>query len=236
MQTKTFVGHAGIKDAELGIAEIVVSAYGNLDYDGDIVEKGASAKQIAGEYGPNPKGMLDHDWSMRSAVAKTVNWWEEDDGLHIEAQYNLAKQVGREAFDDLKFYGEDMQFSVGYEIKVSERAPQADRDKGVRRYIKEWVINEWSHVMLGANDQTRLVSMKAGARNSAADAAALQSAHDALVSAGAVCAHPKSEEPSEEESGEEPIKSQEVDAPSEPVGIPDRKRDEFRLLVASTLT
>lgn len=159
-KTKSFGGRAEIKDAEQGIAEVVVSAYGNLDYDGDIVLKGASAKQIKGEYGPNPKGMLDHDWSMRSAVAKTLEMWEEDDGLHITAQYNLGKQVGREAFDDLKFYGEDMQFSVGYEVKESERAPQAEREKGIRRYIKEWVINEWSHVMLGANDQTHLVSLK----------------------------------------------------------------------------
>lgn len=159
-KTKSFAGRASVKDAEQGIAEVVVSAYGNLDFDGDVVLKGASAKQIKGEYGPNPKGMLDHDWSMRSAVAKTIAWWEEDDGLHIEAQYNLAKQVGREAFDDLGFYGDDMQFSVGYEIKESERAPDADRAKGIRRYIKEWVINEWSHVMLGANDQTHLVSMK----------------------------------------------------------------------------
>jgi hypothetical protein len=114
MLHKSFRGHADIKSADEGLAEIVVSAYGNVDHDGDIVVKGAAAKQIAGEYGPNPKGFLDHSCSMLTAVAKTLRWWEEDDGLHIEAQYNLEKEIGRDAFSDLKFYGSDMEFSVGY--------------------------------------------------------------------------------------------------------------------------
>lgn len=160
MQRKSFRGHAAVKDADQGIAEVVVSAYGNIDHDGDIVIKGASAKQIAGDYGPNPKGLLDHDWSMRSAVAKTLRWWEEDDGLHIEAQYNLEKEAGRDAFSDLKFYGADMEFSVGYVVKESERPDTADKTRGARRVIKEWEIQEWSHVMLGANSDTYLVGAK----------------------------------------------------------------------------
>lgn len=160
MNQKSFRGHAAVKDVDQGLAEVVVSVYGNVDHDGDIVVKGACAKQIAGDYGPNPKGLLDHDWSMRSAVAKTLRWWEEDDGLHIEAQYNLEKEAGRDAFSDLKFYGADMEFSVGYAIKTSERPTEAQRGKGARRVITEWQINEWSHVMLGANSDTRLVDAK----------------------------------------------------------------------------
>lgn len=161
MNTKSFRAHCAVKDATKGLAEVIVSAYGpNPDEDGDVVVKGAVAKQIAGEYGPNPKGMLDHDWSMRSAVAKTIGWWEDDDGLHIEAQYNLEKEIGRDAFSDLIFYGADMEFSVGYQVKAAERASDEDRAKGIRRYITEWQINEWSHVMLGANHETGLVSAK----------------------------------------------------------------------------
>lgn len=157
---KSLPGRAMVKNAAEGIAEIVVSAYGNVDHDKDVVERGAVAKQIAGLYGPNPKGMLDHDRSMRSAVAKTLRMWEEADGLHVLAQYNLAKQAGREAFEDLLFYGDDMQFSVGYEVKV-RRAPNADeKARGARQVITEWQINEWSHVMLGANSDTRLVGAK----------------------------------------------------------------------------
>jgi len=164
MQHKSLRGRAFVKDAAQGIAELVVSAYGNVDHDGDIVEQGAVAKQIAGEYGPNPKGLLDHDWSMRAAVAKTLKMWEEPDGLHVEAQYHLAKQVGREAFDDLTFYGEDMEFSVGYEIKASRRPTDEERARGAKQVITEWRIDEWSHVMLGANSDTRLVTVKARAR------------------------------------------------------------------------
>lgn len=160
MNRKSLPGHATVKDATQGIAEIVVSAYGNVDYDGDIVERGAVAKQIAGEYGPNPKGLLDHDWSMRSAVAKTLRMWEEDDGTHIEAQYNLAKQAGREAFDDLTFYGEDMEFSVGYQIKARRNPDEGEKARGAKQVITEWQLDEWSHVMLGANSSTYLVGAK----------------------------------------------------------------------------
>lgn len=163
MNRKSLPGRAMVKDATQGIAEIVVSAYGNVDHDKDIVLKGSVSKQIAGEYGPNPKGLLDHDWSMRSAVAKTLRMWEEDDGTHIEAQYNLAKQVGREAFDDLTFYGDDMEFSVGYEVKARRAPNDAEKAMGARQVITEWQINEWSHVMLGANSDTRLVAAKAKA-------------------------------------------------------------------------
>jgi HK97 family phage prohead protease len=161
MNRKALRGRAMVKDATQGIAELVISVYGNVDFDRDIVEQGACAKQIAGEYGPNPKGMLDHDWSMRSAVAKTLRWWEEPDGTHVEAQYNLEKEIGRDAFSDLQFYGDDMEFSVGYEVKA-RRAPNDDEKAlGAKQVITEWQINEWSHVMLGANSATRLVGAKA---------------------------------------------------------------------------
>ena len=161
MNRKSYRGHAAVKDAAQGIAEIVVSAYGNVDHEGDVVLKGASAKQIAGDYGPNPKGMLDHNYSMLTAVAKTLRWWEEDDGLHIEAQYNLEKQVGREAFSDLIFYGEDMEFSVTYKIKATERPTPEQKAAGTRRVISEWEIDEWSGVWLGMNSETGVVAAKA---------------------------------------------------------------------------
>lgn len=160
MLHKSFRGHADIKSAEQGLAEVVVSAYGNVDHDGDIVMKGAAAKQIAGEYGPNPKGFLDHSNSMLHAVAKTLRWWEEDDGTHIEAQYNLEKEIGRDAFSDLKFYGDDMEFSVGYMIKNAQRPTDEQKALGAKQIITEWQINEWSHVWLGANSDTRLVGAK----------------------------------------------------------------------------
>lgn len=161
MEHKSFHGHATVKAQPEGIAEIVVSAYGNLDEDRDIVLPGATAKQLAGGYGPNrPKGLLDHDRSMRSAVAKTLDWWEADDGVHIKAQYNLDKQAGREAFSDLLFYGDDMEFSVGYSVKATAEPTIEQKQAGARRVISEWAINEWSHVWLGANHATGTVSAK----------------------------------------------------------------------------
>ena len=158
---KSMPGRVLVKDATQGIAEIVVSGYGNVDRQKDLVLRGASAKQIAGEYGPNPKGILDHDPTMRSAVAKTLRMWEEDDGTHIEAQYNLSKQASREAFEDLAFYGEDMQFSVGYEIKAKREPTPLEKAAGARQVITEWRIIEWSAVMHAANTNAHLVGVKA---------------------------------------------------------------------------
>lgn len=171
---KTLPGRALVKDAPQGIAELVVSAYGNVDHDADIVERGAVARQIAGDYGPNPKGMLDHDRSMRSAVAKTLRMWEEEDGLHVLAQYNLGKQAGREAFEDLLFYGDDMQFSVACEIRARRAPSETERTRGARQVITEWRVLEWSHVMLGANAATRLVGAKAAPAAEQIDPGAVQ--------------------------------------------------------------
>jgi len=172
MNHKTLAAHTTIKAAAQGLAEVVVTGYGTVDSDGDIVDYGASRNQIAGLYGPaNPKGMLDHKWEMSAAVAKTLRMFERPDGLHIEAQYNLEKQAARDAFNDLKFYGDSNQFSVGYDVKAT-RPPTADeKAAGCRRVITEWVVSEWSHVMLGANETTRLVSMKGRQRSGISNAA-----------------------------------------------------------------
>jgi HK97 family phage prohead protease len=164
---------ATVKSATEGIAEIVVSAYGNVDHDGDIVVKGSVARQIAGEHGPrNPKGLNDHDWRMTAAVAKTLRMWEEDDGTHIEAQYNLETEKGRDAWSDLNFYKDDMEFSVGYHVVKAQLPDDDQKALGARRVITDWYLNEWSHVMLGANSQTRTVALKGLAADDASKAVA----------------------------------------------------------------
>lgn len=229
MRHKSFQGKAAVTDAPEGLAELVVSAYGNVDHEGDIVLKGASSKQIKGQYGPaNPKGMLDHNDSMLAAVAKTLDWWEEDDGLHIKAQYNLEKQAGREAFSDLLFYGDDMEFSVGYAVKETAPLSKAQQDLGAKRAIKEWMIGEWSHVSLGMNSDTRLISAKSFTDQ---QVEVLQKiADDALTPTEPV------EEPAEEQTPEPPV--EEPDVEREPVAdaIDPMSVAKFRHLVASTRT
>lgn len=180
MDRKSFRGNATVKAATQGVAEIVVSAFGNVDHNGDIIVKGAVSRQLAGEYGPvRPKGLLDHHFAMASAVAKTLNWWEADDGLHIEAQYNLNKTIGREAFSDLEFYGDDMEFSIGLWIKSTREPTDQERTAGCQRVITEMEIDEWSHVVLGANSETRLVSAKS--RRKVLETAAADQAAKALA-------------------------------------------------------
>lgn len=224
MQHKNVRGTAAVKDAPQGVAELVVSAYGNVDNEGDIVLKGASKKQINGEYGPNPKGHLDHNPSMTAAVAKTEKMWEEDDGLHIQARYNLEKQAGRDAFSDLLFYGDDMEFSVGYWVKSEAIPTKAQLEAGAKRVISEWQIDEWSHVSLGMNSDTRLVGAKSF---TAEQVDVLRTLADAALTP----TEPAEQEP---EPSEEPDVEREpaADAPElDPLSVA-----KFRHLVASTRT
>lgn len=159
--TKAYDSSARVTDEAEGIVEFVASVPDVVDHDGDLVARGALAKQLAGEYGNiRPKLLLDHRRSMESTVGKTLRVWEEADGLHVLAQLNLAKQAGRDAFADLKFHGEASEFSVGYAIKGRRSPTASEKAMGARQVITSWTIDEFSLVTRGANPATRLVSAK----------------------------------------------------------------------------
>jgi HK97 family phage prohead protease len=156
-------------DDTTGIAEMIVSVFGNVDDGGDKILPGFFAESLAKRRNaagqPKVKGVWAHDWSM--PIAKTLEARELQPGdpmlpailtalggLYIKGQFNLETQRGKEAFSDLKF-GTIDEFSIGYYTQEFQR----DNDTGVRTLIKG-ELYEWSPVLVGMNDETMLLSVK----------------------------------------------------------------------------
>ena len=156
-------------DPAQGIAEMIVSVFGNVDGGNEVVCPGFFAESIAqrrtADGRPKAKGVWGHDWT--TPIAKTLDARElyagdpllppqlkELGGLWVKGQFNLDTQRGREAFSDLQG-GYIDEFSIGYSVN-----PDGDQwDGGVRKLRKgQWY--EWSPVLVGMNDRTALLSTK----------------------------------------------------------------------------
>ena len=137
-------------EGDQGIVEAYVSVFGNVDLVGDIIERGAFAESLLHKL---PKGVWSHDWEK--PIAKTLEAREDEFGLYIKGQFNLETQRGREAFSDIKF-GTIDEFSIGFRVLDDEW-----REDGVR-VIKKARLYEWSPVLVGANPDTKPLSVKSG--------------------------------------------------------------------------
>jgi HK97 family phage prohead protease len=147
---------------EPGIIEAIVSVFNNIDLGNEKVMPGFFAKSIERKL---PKGVWAHDW--KQPIAKTLEAKEllpgdpqlprelmTLGGAYIKGQFNLETQRGREAYSDIKFGIVD-EFSIGYSVVKDQK----DKESGARELIEgDW--KEWSPVLVGMNDQTRLISIK----------------------------------------------------------------------------
>ncbi|MGA4995820.1 2'-5' RNA ligase family protein [Nonomuraea bangladeshensis] len=165
---------AGVVNAQdEGIVEALVSVTGVVDNVGDLILPGAYAETLAAR---TPKGFFSHDdkvWVARTehveellpgdprlaamaAEAKIV-WPPEAGALYVKARFNLETTDGREAFSNVKFFGREQEWSIGYRVPKGGALPR-DRN-GVRR-IKRLDLFEYSPVAFGANSQTFTLSVK----------------------------------------------------------------------------
>jgi uncharacterized protein len=151
-ERKAWEGDLRVEDEAQGVVHAVVSVFGNVDAEDDLVHPGAFAKEIAAgrARGRFPPGVWSHDW--KSPVARTMDAREEGDGLHVIGQFNLETQRGRETFSDIKA-GIIDQYSFGY------RAIDPETIDGVR-HLKELRWYEWSPVLHGMNEATYTVGVK----------------------------------------------------------------------------
>ncbi len=155
-------------DAVQGIAEMIVSVFGNIDGGNEIVMPGFFSESIASRRTPDgrpkAKGVWMHEWTI--PIAKTLDARElyvgdpllpphlkDLGGLWVKAQFNLDTQRGREAFSDLQG-GYIDEFSIGYGVTADKW------EGGIRKLFKgDWY--EWSPVLVGMNSETALVGTKA---------------------------------------------------------------------------
>lgn len=170
LKTKSMsvAGFKVLDDAQ-GIAECWVSGIGNRDSQKDIIQSGAFDASLEKR---NPKGVWSHNWDL--PVAKTLDAFEMkagDDrlpekmkaagigGLYVKAQYNLKTERGRDAFADVKFFGEDGEYSIGY--REVETSYDKKSDSNLLHVVD---LYEWSPVLFGANPLTATASVKAALR------------------------------------------------------------------------
>lgn len=148
-----------IADDVLGIVTMPVSVTAVVDDVGDQIEAGAYLDTLRAR---RPKGVASHDWD--APVAKTLDAAELMPGdprlpdkiqaagggaLMITAQFQLATQRGRDAFEDIKFYGDEACFSIGY--RTVPGFVYTDPKTGVR-HLQKVDLWEWSPVLFGANE------------------------------------------------------------------------------------
>lgn len=139
-----------LKDADekSGIVKGYGSVFGNVDSDGDIINKGAYSKTIQ-ENGTRVKYLYQHD--MDKPLGKMLNLYEDEKGLVFEAQIPKTT-LGRDVMELMKA-GVITENSVGILPIRKEMVENY-------RHINEVKLYEISAVTLAANDQAMIVDVK----------------------------------------------------------------------------
>lgn len=187
-----------VLDKSEGIVSAIVNTSGNRDTDGDVIVPGAYAWGLALQ---TPKGARFHDKTRVVARALSATEVLPGDktlpgsllsaglgGMRIEMQYNLKTQDGNDAFETVKFFADEQEWSVGYEVgeyfigggqaKVSDdlrqlviaaaadpayqqlAAKNLSLDSDPSRFVTKWLVYEWSDVMFGANGLAQTEGVK----------------------------------------------------------------------------
>ena len=140
---------------EGGHFEGYASVFGNQDYDGDVIVKGAFRKTIEQyrQASRMPKMLWQHD--MHEIVGKWQDMHEDEHGLYVRGSLILDTQKGREAYALMKAGVLD-GMSIGF--NVAEARPSEQRSRG--RVIEEVDLWEVSLVTWGANPAATVTSVK----------------------------------------------------------------------------
>jgi HK97 family phage prohead protease len=148
---KSFENSVKDVDVKRRIVTGYLSAFGNKDYDNDIIEKGAFSKTIS-ERKDNIFFLNQHNW--RQPHGKFAVLQEDEKGLYFESMPLTDTTYSDDA---LKLYeaGIVKEHSIGFNVVKSEH----DKKSGIRT-IKEIKLYEGSNVTLGANPDTPFTGFK----------------------------------------------------------------------------
>lgn len=156
-------GAIELKDIDMAnkIVTCRVSAFGNKDFDDDVMVEGCYAKTIA-ERGPQGSNEIfylrSHDWDQ--PLGKPTKVWEDSLGLNFETPITSGATFAEDALK-LMAAGLLVQNSVGFSTTRYEMVrPDADDWKTWYRRILEVKLWESSAVVLGANSNTPFLGFK----------------------------------------------------------------------------
>lgn len=153
MKFKALTSNLEDFDAEKGTVVVYLSAFGNIDSDGDVIARGAFRKTLM-ERGvnsakPRIKYLAQHD-PMRP-IGKWLELEEDEKGLRGVGKLATATRDGKDYFE---FYKEGIitEHSIGFEV-IQGAA------KSTHYEINEVRLWEGSAVTWGANENTPVIAM-----------------------------------------------------------------------------
>ena len=140
--------------AEEGVIIGLASTFGNVDLDGDVIERGAFTKSLGRiTSGERTMAMLDHH-RMDRPIGKWTDYRETERGLEVTGKLTMGVERARELYALAKD-GALGGMSIGFRT-VKDRY---DRDKGAR-VIEEVDLLEVSLVSIPANPSAKIEAVK----------------------------------------------------------------------------
>lgn len=121
------------EEDEAGVVEALVAVTGIKDNVNDIIEPGAFAKTLIVR---KPKGVWHHnitesvartedvkellpgDSRLPKSLANGEPWPSNAGGLLVKTRFNMATQRGRDAYEDVKFFGSDQEWCVDESTEI----------------------------------------------------------------------------------------------------------------------
>lgn len=140
----------GLTDA--GLFEGYASTFGERDLGGDIVVAGAFMKSLKARGAKGVKMFADHDPSKRIGVWTDIA--EDEKGLYVKGRLLTEKQIGREAYIDLKEGSLD-GMSIGF--RATDHSFDGRRKA---RMLKSVDLLEISLVSFPMNESARVTGVK----------------------------------------------------------------------------
>jgi HK97 family phage prohead protease len=149
-----YKSHAIDEMSDEGIIKGYASVFGNIDSDGDTIEKGAYTKTL-NENKERIKFLWQH--RMDKPLGKVMDISQDDRGVPFSAKISDTA-LGNDAKTLIKD-GVLNEFSVGFmPIKYEEKTDDKGRYDGLT--IREVKLYEFSLVTLAANDQAVMTDYK----------------------------------------------------------------------------
>jgi hypothetical protein len=152
-----------------GTVRAIIAVTGVVDAVGDLIEPGAFGDvsrrriKLCAHHDPQrPIGKVTAAIELRPGdrrlPARTADgnpWPREAGALVITARLNLATTGGREAFEELRFFGEDGSWSIGYVVPPGGAVP-----RGKVRRVRKLDLLHASTTLHGANHLARTIEVK----------------------------------------------------------------------------
>lgn len=141
-------------DTSKGTAQVYLASFGNIDYDRDVIQKGAFTKTIQERFSSNNiKFLMYHDMTRPAGVITDLM----QDNFGLLANVKLSKN--RDGSDLLIMYEEGTidQHSIGFDIIKANDEVVNDQKVQIIKEVRLW---EGSAVTFGANPNTPVVEVK----------------------------------------------------------------------------